>query len=292
MEQYLTFSQIQRYPAHQKFKKTSYGGSKIFIKENIENKYGKIRQYEYYFYNGIWRMSLAERRRARYNSVTDVKIRAHQIVLQNEMIKKPINLSIGKEQYLKLYDHYEDADALGYYKKNSPEYVRVKDILSSVKKKSLVYDVGCNSGGIGRLLIQENKCTVYGSEICPSLGKKASQKGLNVFIGWAERTPYEDEMFDYAIMTFILEHVINPQLLMRETMRVLKEGGCVVGHVPTALGDWGRKTIGKHPEHLRTYSKRELKKTLQGSGLRSIQIEKVFLIGRTVADYYFFRGTK
>lgn len=292
MEQYLTPLQIRRYPIHKKFKKVSYGGSKVFVKENIENRYGQNIECEYYFRNGTWHMSSVERKRVRSCGVTEVKIREYKFFLQSEMIKNPVDLTIDRERYMKLYYHYEDADALGYYKKNSPEYIRVKNILSNIKKGSLVYDVGCNSGGIGKLLIQKKQCKVYGSEICPSLGKKASQKGLSVFIGWAEHTSYGDEMFDFAIMTFILEHVIDPQMLMRETMRVLKKQGMIIGHVPTAFGDWGKQTIGKHPEHLRAYNQRELKKLLQESGLHDIQIKKVFLIGRAVADYYFFLGRK
>jgi len=292
MEQYLTPSQIRKYPAHKKFKKVSYGGSKVFVKEKLINKRDKEEEYEYYFQNGIWHMSSIERRRALSQGVKEKTIYEHRLLLQSEMRKKPIDLAIDVEKYKKIYDQYEDADILGYYEKSSPEYIRVKNIISNVQKKSLVYDVGCNSGGIGQILMQNKYCQVYGSEICQTLGEKASQKGIRVFIGWAEHTPYKDEMFDAVIMTFILEHVIDPHVLTKESLRVLKKGGRVLGHVPTALGDWGKHTIGKHPEHLRAYGYRELKKLLQESGLRDIKIEKVFLVGRTVADYYFFLGTK
>lgn len=292
MERYLTLSEIKRYPTHKKFKKISYGGSKVFIKENIKNKYGKIIECEYYFHNGIWHISSIERKRIQNQYVVRKEIYKRKYLLQSEMTKKPISLTLDRNLYAKIYENYEDADVLGYYKKNSPEYVRVKNILSNIKENSFVYDVGCNSGGIGHLLIRKRNCTVYGSEICLELAKRAKQKGLNVFIGWAEHTPYKDEFFDYAIMTFILEHVLDPQLLMKETIRVLKKHGIIIGHVPTAFGDWGKQTIGRHPEHLRAYTRKDLKKLLQESGLYDIQIKRIFLIGRTVADYYFFMGQK
>lgn len=292
MEQYLTPSQIRRYPLHTKFKKTSYGGSKVFIKEDIINKFGQRIECECYYQNSKWHMSSVERKRVFHHGVSVARVRERILFLQNNLKKSPIDLSIDTKQYKKLYSCYPDADALGYYEKSSPEHIRVKDILSHIKSKSLVYDVGCNSGGIGRLLIQKKKCRVYGSELCKSLGKKASQKGVNVFVGWAEHTPYENEFFDYVILTFILEHVIDPQVLMNEALRVLKKNGTVVGHVPTAFGDWGEKTIGKHPEHLRAYSYKNLKKFLQESGLRKVRIKKEFLVGRRIADYYFFIGTK
>lgn len=292
MERYLTSSQIRQYPTHKKFKKTSYGGAKVFIKEDLVNKYNQAIEGEYYCHNGVWHMSSVERKRLQSCGVVPATIRAQKLRLQSGFVKYPIDVAMGREQYEKLYADYPDADELGYYKKNSPEYIRVKDILSNVKKNSLVYDVGCNSGGIGSLLIKNKHCTVYGSELCQSLGRKASQKGLRMFIGWAEETSYKEEYFDYAVMTFILEHVIHPQVLMSETMRVLKKNGVILGHVPTASGDWGKQTIGKHPEHLRAYSYQELKKLLHKSGLRKIQISKKFLVGRRVADYYFFMGTK
>lgn len=292
MERYLTPLQIRRYPLHKKFKKTSYGGSKVFIKEDMVNRFGQSVACEYFFHNGRWHMSSIERKKAQTHGIAATAIREHVLLLQSELTKDPINLAIDTEQYRKLYAHYPDADEFGYYRKNSPEYVRVKDILSNVKKNSIVYDVGCNSGGIGSLLIQNKKCKVYGSELCQDLGTRASQKGLNVFIGWAEQTPYKDEFFDYAVITFILEHVIDPRLLMRETVRVLKKNGTVLGHVPTAYGDWGNRTIGKHPEHLRAYNYKELKKLLQDSGLQKVHIRREFLVGRRIADYYFFTGTK
>lgn len=292
MERYLTSLQIRRYPLHKKFKKTSYGGSKVFIKEDVANRFGQSVECEYFLHNGKWHMSSVERKRVQGRGVTATAIRERLLFLSSKLTKEPINLTINTEQYRKLYADYPDADELGYYRKNSPEYIRVRDILSNVKKNSLVYDVGCNSGGIGHLLIQNKKCRVYGSELCQNLGRKASKKGLNVFIGWAEHTPYENECFDYAIVTFILEHVIDPQALMREVLRVLKKNGTVLGHVPTALGDWGNQTIGKHPEHLRAYDYRGLKKLLQDSGLRKVRVRKEFLVGRRIADYYFFSGIK
>lgn len=292
MERYLTSQQIQRQPLRKKFKKTSYGGSKVFIKEEITNRFGTRVKCEYYFHNAKWCMSAVERKRVLGQGVAISAIRERALFLQRELAKDPVKRGMKKKEYKKLYANYSDADAFGYYKRNSPEYIRVKDILSHVKEKSLVYDAGCNSGGIGRLLIQNKKCRVYGSELCQNLGRIAAKKGLKVFIGWAEDTPYKDEMFDYAIITFLLEHVIDPERLMRETMRILKRGGTVLGHVPTAYGDWGTKTVGKHPEHLRAYTYKGLKKLLKNSGLHKVRIRKEFLVGRRVADYYFFTGTK
>lgn len=292
MEKYLTASQIAVYPLGKKYKKNTYGGRKFFMKLALNSNANKQIVAEFYYRGNRWQLDRAERDRIYKLDVNKVALKIILTKINEKHTQKPVNLSITKEEYLSLYSSYADVDELGYYKNNSPEYVRVNDILSAIKEKSLVYDVGCNSGGIGSLLIKRKKCQVFGSEICPCLAKRAQEKGIEMFCGWAEKVPFNDNFFDFVVATFILEHVIDPREMMMETLRVLKKGGVIMGHVPTEFGDWGKKTIGSHPEHLRAYSAKELKFFLESFKLNSIIIKKEKLIGRRVADYYFFKAKK
>lgn len=292
MELYLTNQEISMYPLEKKYKKTIYGGAKIFVKKKLSNRIGDQIVLEFTCCRGKWILEKEERLKANKSNIDPKNISNLIKTLNKTQVKKPINQNIDTEEYKAIYDNYTDTEELGYYKINSPEYIRVKDILSNIKDKSVVYDAGCNSGGIGKLLIKNKNCQVFGSEICSKLAKKAESKGLIIHNGFAESNPFKDKSFDYVILAFILEHVINPQKLMSEIVRVLKNGGILIGQVPTEFGDWGKKTIGKHPEHLRAYNKDELKNLLEQFDLKSVSIKKRKLVGRRIADYYFFKATK
>lgn len=292
MERYLNPTQVLRYPIGQKYKKTTYGGAKVFIKQHFINQQGKKKTLEFMLRQNRWQISPENAQTISQLNIDRSSIKKYVQYLNKTQIKQPIKLSINESEYKKLYYSYPDADRFGYYKRSSPEYVRVTDILKNVAVNSIVYDAGCNSGGIGKLLIKYKKCQVFGSEICPKLAKVAKTRGISVFCGWAEKTPFFSNYFDYVILTFILEHVISPKDLIQEVVRLLKPGGKVIGHVPTEYGDWGKKTIGKHPEHLRAFSKEELRGLLEYFHLRSVIITKRRLVGRHIADYYFFKSKK
>lgn len=292
MEQYLNPEKILYYPVREKYRKTTYGGAKVFVKQSLINQQSKKIIVEFVLHKGHWSIDKDEQKRVLKLKVNLSTIKKIIINLNKIKSKKPVNLKLTKSEYKKLYYNYPDADKLGYYQSDSPEYIRVKDILKNIQEQALVYDAGCNSGGIGKILIEQKKCKVFGSEISPNLAKKAKDKGITVFCGWAEKTPFPNSCFDYVIVTFLIEHVLEPNFLIEETLRLLKRGGQILGHVPTEYGDWGKKTIGRHPEHLRAYNVQELKNLLKQFKLTNIAITKEKLIGRRIADYYFFKAKK
>jgi SAM-dependent methyltransferase len=292
MERYFSARQVARIAIGQKYKKTSYGGRKFFVKMSLPSAEKKQVIVEFFNKNQGWKLEPLERKRAISKGVEKSSIRAAIAELNSHSLKKPVSPDLTAAQYVELYRNQPDIDRLGYYEKNSPEYVRVKNILSSVGNGALVYDAGCNSGGIGRILIKERGCRMFGSEINRELARLARKKGTKAYCGWAEQVPFKDDSFDHVILDFILEHVIDPEKIMQESLRLLKPGGFVVGHVPTEFGDWGKHTIGKHPEHLRAYDEPGLKRLLKRYRLTSITITKEKLVGRRVADYYFFTAKK
>lgn len=292
MEIYLSAKEIARCPIGKKYKKSTYGGAKFFIKQKLLNRQNEQVTLEFMLRLGRWQLDKIERQKARRFNIDPLLIRRVVRNLNKNQVKKPVKFPLSKHEYFNLYRNYQDIDQLRYYKSSSPEYIRVEYIVRNIREKSLVYDAGCNSGGIGKILIKTKRCRVFGSEICPELAQSAKDKGMTVFCGWAEKTPFKNNYFDYAILAFVLEHVISPNKLMKETVRLLKPGGEVIGQVPTEFGDWGKRTIGRHPEHLRAYNKQELQDLLKSFGLRLIVIEKRRMIGRRIADHYFFKARK
>ncbi len=48
----------------------------------------------------------------------------------------------------------------------------------------------------------------------------------------AESIPVDDCYFDVAVMSEVLEHIENPEMVLKETFRILREGGALILSVP------------------------------------------------------------
>ncbi|WGM90058.1 MAG: methionine biosynthesis protein MetW [Candidatus Bathyarchaeum tardum] len=94
-----------------------------------------------------------------------------------------------------------------------------------VKKNSTVLDLGCGTGELMKLLINEKQVQAQGIEINEqSIGECVAQ-GLSVFqqdidTGLSE---YSDDAFDYVILSQTLQQVKKPDFVIKESLRVGKQ---------------------------------------------------------------------
>lgn len=290
MKKYLSDVEVENVRCNYIYKKEKCGGNTVFIKKRFfcDGNYFDI---EFYRHNNKWSIDEENNEKALKEGVFCEELEKFKAFLNCSYVQKKKEIG-NKEEYRNFYLDYEDADSLGYYEKASPDYVRVQYLLNNIKLGSVVYDVACNSGGIGKILKEERGCEVFGSDLCPNLVQKARDKGMTVYCGFAEDADFGNISFDYVIMSFILEHAIDPNILMEKSLQKLKKNGRLLGCVPTEFGDWGKHTLKYHPEHLRVYSEKEIFDLFDSFKLKNIQIEKVKLTGRSVADYYLFSAEK
>jgi SAM-dependent methyltransferase len=87
----------------------------------------------------------------------------------------------------------------------------------------------------------------------------------------AARLPFPDRAFDVAVLSAILEHVVDPGRALAEGARVVRPGGRLLAYVPwdaaaIRLKRWGRRlgvglgplAEGQAPGHLRTFDREGL----------------------------------
>jgi SAM-dependent methyltransferase len=98
---------------------------------------------------------------------------------------------------------------------------RLYQLEDIVKGKSVI-DIGCGYGR-NRVIVEGVGGTWTGVE--PFEG------GAHTVVGSAEDLPFDDEVFDVAIMDAVLEHVPDVGKAFTEVSRVLKQDGLFIGYV-------------------------------------------------------------
>lgn len=109
--------------------------------------------------------------------------------------------------------------------------------VNEIAEKSKVIDIACGDGVLGSVLIEGKGCEVHGLDISDYALSIAQSRGLNVSLCniSTDPFPFADELFDFAILTCTLEHILNPLHVICEAHRVLKKRGIALITLPNSV---------------------------------------------------------
>ena len=95
-----------------------------------------------------------------------------------------------------------------------------------IKLESSVLDLGCGDGTLLRYLKDTRRITGYGVEIDDASVLACVKNGVNVVQSDLERglSGFEDNSFDYVVLSQTLQAMKNSEVIMREMLRVGREG--------------------------------------------------------------------
>jgi SAM-dependent methyltransferase len=138
---------------------------------------------------------------------------------------------------------------------------RVRDLARSIGylkacPGGALLDVGCGDGQfLARM--QALRWNVEGLDVDERAVVNARKQGLNVRCGRLHEIGFTDNLFDAIVLNHVLEHVHDPESLLRECHRVLRPGGQFRAFVPNAGGvgqrrfgrDWGGLDPPRHLYH-------------------------------------------
>ncbi len=141
-----------------------------------------------------------------------------------------------------------------------------------------VVDIGCDKGHMTVQIWARTVGRVVGVELAES-SVAWNQENLDVDVewvaAWAEHLPFPDNSFDVAVLCEILEHVMDPAVVIAEAERVVRPGGRVIISVPVDAEEMEHSGKGFEEQefdgHVREYQpaielhgKKDLKTCIRG----------------------------
>ena len=139
-----------------------------------------------------------------------------------------------------------------------------------------ILDVGCGRG-YTLAWLQRWGADVYGTQIAEAAASVARRHigSDRVFVGQLHEARYPAESFHAVCLWHVLEHVPDPQALLREIARILAPEGLVYIEVPNA-GGWEVKRWGRHwlaydvPNHVTHFTPETLARAASRAGLHPV----------------------
>tara|TARA_R110002020_G_scaffold188328_2_gene387053 strand:+ start:334 stop:996 length:663 start_codon:yes stop_codon:yes gene_type:complete len=174
----------------------------------------------------------------------------------------------------------------------NPSYTGLRmDVLEHIQGiNNVVLDVGCAIGENGKYLLKEKQAiSVYGVEFDAEMATIASKSNTKIFQGDLNDFTFRKEIianspeFDYIIFADVLEHLLEPEKILKELLSQLKPSGKViislpnVAHIETFIQLYVKGTWPKNPRgifdstHLRWFTKKDAFKMIMDSGLHIIK---------------------
>jgi len=146
------------------------------------------------------------------------------------------------------------------------EYIKIRR-LNKHKPKGKILDIGCGSGDF-LLRMKEKGWDAYGvdtsKEACYLAREKLKEKVYNCEL---EQCCFPNNHFDIVTLWHVLEHVPNPNHMLKEINRILKSDGILILEVPN-IGNLGFKLTKEYcfaldvPRHLYHFSPETLEDIL------------------------------
>ena len=112
-------------------------------------------------------------------------------------------------------------------------------------------------------------------DLSPDMAAVAEARGVNTRLGFADDLPYENDQFDVVLITFSIIYFRDPQKVLAEVFRVLKDGGCLIlGFIDknSRIGKTyvSRKDTSVFYKEAQFYSVMEVEETLLATGFRNL----------------------
>ncbi len=166
----------------------------------------------------------------------------------------------------------------GYYEFDRPEVIAL--IPASARS---ILEFGCATGACGARIKKERGARVVGIEYVTEAAAIAADRLDRVLVGDAETMDlsahFQAGEFDAILFADVLEHLRDPDAMLRRVLPFLSPRGCVIASIPNvrnctvltmlAAGDWTYEEAGLLDRtHVHFFTQREIQRMIGRAGLR------------------------
>jgi len=113
--------------------------------------------------------------------------------------------------------------------------VEINEILKHTKKSQKILDFGCNDAYITRLIKKNSPSSeVQGADINKKALNRAKKRNKNIKFSIINKKFYKKNKnsFDLIILSHVLEHAPNPEVMLGNINSLIKPGGKIIVCVP------------------------------------------------------------
>lgn len=175
-------------------------------------------------------------------------------------------------------------DSIDYYNRSRPELS--KHIPINTKK---VLDIGCGQGSFLQLVKERTGAETWGIEIITEVAELAKNVVDNILVGKIEDliNLIPQNYFDCITFNDVLEHLVEPEEILKLTKSKLSENGIVLASIPNVRfiknlyellieRDWEYKESGiLDSTHLRFFTQKSMCRLFKNAGYQVISIEGI-----------------
>jgi len=159
-------------------------------------------------------------------------------------------------------------------------------VFNNVRRCSRCLDVGCWTGNTGKALMEKKRCDVDGidfkAEALEEARKKGYKKTYLVNLNDENFSLNIEDKYDYIICADVLEHLREPDKILRKLRKFLNENGQILISVPNIAFlqfrlellagrfDYNPKGGVMDATHLRFFTMKSIKEMCKKSGYKII----------------------
>lgn len=107
----------------------------------------------------------------------------------------------------------------------------LKSFRVKIPPRGVVIDVGCGKGYMVEFFTKLGLLAI-GLDLSEEMLKEAKERGLEVVLGDASYLPFRSSIAHIVTCFEVLEHVMEPQKVLSEIHRILKDGGVLIATIP------------------------------------------------------------
>jgi len=170
-----------------------------------------------------------------------------------------------------------DRRSWSYWRREN--YIFLERELRDLPRDFVLLDIGAGQSDFGELTQNFKTCAV---DFYP-------YPGIHVVCNLEEKLPFQDESADIILLTNVLEHMREPNQLLKECYRILKPGGILLGTVPFLI------QVHQRPYDFYRYTDLNLKYLFEKHSFQEIfilPVSSIFVSMKNLTTSFFMRRIK